>query len=70
MGFSLPAAIGLHHQYLNYPQEFMRLQGDGSFQLNLQELQTLATNRLPVTLYILNNNGYLSIKATQSAFFF
>jgi acetolactate synthase-1/2/3 large subunit len=43
--------------------------GDGSFQLNIQEIQTLVTNRLPVTLYILNNKGYLSIRATQSAFF-
>ena len=43
--------------------------GDGSLQLNLQELQTLVTNKLPVTLYVLNNNGYLSIKATQASFF-
>ena len=43
--------------------------GDGSFQLNLQELQTLVTNKLPITLYILNNNGYLSIRTTQNTFF-
>ena len=69
MGFSLPAAIGAASSISKLPARVHAFTGDGSFQLNLQELQTLATNRLPVTLYILNNNGYLSIKATQSAFF-
>tara|TARA_Y100001968_G_C19307852_1_gene692546 strand:- start:663 stop:1124 length:462 start_codon:yes stop_codon:yes gene_type:complete len=43
--------------------------GDGSFQLNLQELQTVVTFQLDLTIYILNNNGYLSIRSTQNNFF-
>lgn len=69
MGFSLPASIGVAASFGSLPCRVHAVTGDGSFQLNLQEIQTLVTNRLPVTLYILNNKGYLSIKATQSAFF-
>ena len=43
--------------------------GDGSLQFNIQELQTLVTNGLPVKLFVLNNNGYLSIRQTQDRFF-
>ena len=45
------------------------LAGDGSLLMNIQELQTLAQHRLPVKLFVLNNNGYLSIRLTQSSFF-
>jgi len=69
MGFTLPAAIGVSASFEGVASRVHALTGDGSFQLNLQELQTLITNRLPITLYVLNNNGYLSIRATQSAFF-
>jgi len=69
MGFSLPASIGVAASFGSLPGRVHAITGDGSFQLNLQEIQTLVTNRLPVTLYILNNKGYLSIRATQSAFF-
>lgn len=43
--------------------------GDGSLQMNIQELQTLAHYRLPVKLFVWNNDGYLSIRATQRKFF-
>jgi acetolactate synthase-1/2/3 large subunit len=69
MGFSLPASIGVAASLSSSTGRVHAITGDGSFQLNLQEIQTLVTNRLPVTLYILNNKGYLSIRATQSAFF-
>lgn len=69
MGFSLPASIGVAASFGKFSGRVHAITGDGSFQLNLQEIQTLVTNRLPVTLYILNNKGYLSIRATQSAFF-
>lgn len=69
MGFSLPAAIGVAASIDSSSSRVHALTGDGSFQLNLQEIQTLVTSHLPVTLYVLNNNGYLSIRATQSAFF-
>lgn len=69
MGFSLPASIGVATSLSSSSGRVHAITGDGSFQLNLQEIQTLVTNQLPVTLYILNNKGYLSIRATQSAFF-
>ena len=69
MGFSLPAAIGVAATFLLTNARVHALTGDGSFQLNIQELQTLATNNLPVTVYVLNNNGYLSIRSTQTTFF-
>jgi len=42
--------------------------GDGSLQMNIQELQTIVTNQLPVKLIVLNNNGYLLIRTTQNNF--
>lgn len=69
MGFSLPASIGAAASINLTTSRVHAVTGDGSFQLNIQELQTLVTNQLPVTVYVLNNNGYLSIRATQSAFF-
>ena len=45
------------------------LAGDGSIMLNLQELQTIAGNRLPIKLIVLNNNGYSSIRQTQQNYF-
>ena len=45
------------------------LAGDGSIQLNIQELQTIVHQGLPVKIFVLNNRGYLSIRQTQSNFF-
>ena len=45
------------------------LTGDGSLQMNLQELQTVKLHRLPLKLFVYNNGGYLSIKLTQKSFF-
>jgi acetolactate synthase-1/2/3 large subunit len=45
------------------------LAGDGSLMMNLQELQTVAGNRLPIKVFILNNQGYHSIRQTQRNFF-
>lgn len=66
MGFTLPAAIGAA---VGKGGEVFGITGDGSFQLNIQELQTIVHNKLPVKIFILNNNGYLSIRATQNKFF-
>ncbi len=66
MGYGLPAAIGAAFACGG---EVVCLEGDGSIQMNLQELQTLLTYRLPVKLFVYNNAGYLSIKTTQRAFF-
>ncbi len=66
MGYDLPAAIGAARA-LKKP--IICLAGDGSIMMNLQELQTIITNRLPITIYLLNNCGYQSIKQTQKNFF-
>ena len=66
MGYDLPAAIGAS---MASGRRVVCLAGDGSLQMNLQELQTLAGLRLPVKLIVLNNQGYHSIRQTQKAFF-
>lgn len=68
MGYGLPAAIGA--ACASEPNRtIVCLEGDGSIQMNLQELQTLLTYHLPVKLFVYNNDGYLSIKTTQKSFF-
>ena len=67
MGFDLPGAIGACIGSGRKP--VVCLAGDGSIQMNVQELQTIATNRLPITIFVLNNDGYLSIRLTQQNFF-
>lgn len=67
MGFALPATIGT---YLANPNTTtIGVTGEGSFQFNIQELQTIVHNNLPIKIFILNNGGYLSIKNTQTKFF-
>ena len=43
--------------------------GDGSIQMNIQELQTIVHHHLPLKIFVLNNSGYLSMRVTQSGFF-
>ena len=66
MGYDLPAAIGAA---LASGRDVICLAGDGSIQMNLQELQTVRHYNLPVKIFILNNEGYHSIKMTQTSFF-
>ena len=67
MGYGLPAAIGAC--FGNDKKKIICLDGDGSFQMNLQELQTIVHHNLPITIFLLNNNGYHSIRQTQNNFF-
>jgi acetolactate synthase-1/2/3 large subunit len=67
MGYDLPAAVGA--AVAREGKRVICLAGDGSFQLNIQELQTVIHHHLPVKIFILNNGGYLSIRSTQEAFF-
>ena len=67
MGYALPAAIGVSVAIGD--QRVLAITGDGSFQQNIQELQTLVHYRLPVKLFILNNDGYLSIRTSQKNYF-
>ena len=66
MGFGLPYAIGA---CLATGKRTVLINGDGAFQLNIQELQTLSRLGLPVKMFILDNDGYASIRATQRNLF-
>jgi len=68
MGFTLPATIGVSAARKNNGN-VIGITGDGSFQMNIQELQTIVHNKLPIKLFIWNNNGYLSIRFTQIRYF-
>lgn len=67
MGYSLPAAIGV--SAATGDARVLAVTGDGSFQQNIQELQMLLHYGFPVKLFILNNDGYLSIRASQKNYF-
>ena len=67
MGYGLPAAIGLCIS--GGCRKTICLEGDGSIMMNLQELQTIITNKLPIQLFLINNNGYHSIRLTQTNLF-
>jgi acetolactate synthase-1/2/3 large subunit len=65
MGY-MPAALGMASA--NPGNDVYCITGDGSFQMNIQELQTIVYNSLPIKLLVLNNNGYLLIRLTQDNF--
>jgi acetolactate synthase-1/2/3 large subunit len=66
MGFTIPACIGAAFAK---DGDVIGVTGDGSFMMNMQELQTIAHYNLPVKLFVWNNDGYLSIRTTQKKFF-
>jgi len=67
MGFSVPGSIGVAKANPN--KHIIVVTGDGSFNTNLQELSVIKSHNLPITIFVLDNNGYLSIKNTQKKFF-
>ena len=67
MGYGLPAAVGLC--IAGGRRETICLEGDGSIMMNLQELQTIVTNNLPIKIFLINNDGYHSIRITQTNLF-
>ena len=67
MGYGLPAAIGTCIG--GNRKETICLEGDGSIMMNLQELQTIISNHLPIKIFLINNNGYHSIRITQTNLF-
>ncbi len=83
MGYDLPAAIGCAVEHYEEDdlmigeekvvtedkQNVTLVTGEGSIMMNLQELQTIATNKLPVRIFIMDNEGYHSIRQTQKNFF-
>ena len=67
MGYDLPAAIGAC--IANGKEDTICITGDGSIMMNLQELQTITTNKLPIKIFLINNNGYHSMRLTQNNLF-
>jgi len=66
MGYDLPAAIGAH---MASGKKVYCIAGDGSMQMNIQELQTIIHNKMNITIFLFSNDGYHSIRQTQKAFF-
>lgn len=67
MGFSQPAAIGACLAAHKRPT--ICIDGDGGFQLNIQELETVRRLNLPITFFVMNNQGYASIRSSQENYF-
>lgn len=67
MGSGLPLAIGAC--VANKKKPVICMEGDGSLMLNIQELQTMIYHKLPIKLFIYNNNGYYSIRNTHTNYF-
>ncbi len=66
MGYDLPASIGA---CVASGKPVICITGDGSIMMNLQELQTIVHYKLPIKIYVLNNNGYRSLEQTQTNYF-
>ena len=67
MGFGLPASIGV--SLAKGGRRTICVDGDGGFQFNIQELETVARLQLPLKFFILNNDGYASIRSSQKGWF-
>ncbi len=65
MGWGLPAAIGAFFAKKKSNSNVICLSGDGGFQMNVQELSTIMHHKIPMKIFIFNNEGYLTIKQTQ-----
>jgi acetolactate synthase-1/2/3 large subunit len=67
MGFALPAAVGA--AFAAAPRPVVVVAGDGGFQTNIQELQTIARNRLPVKMVVINNGCHGMVRQFQESYF-
>ena len=63
MGFALPSVVGAY--YASGKQRVIMIEGDGSLQLNIQELETIVANQINVKMFIFNNQGYAAITTMQ-----
>lgn len=66
MGYAFPASIGA--SIAQNKSKVICIDGDGSIQINIQEMQTLKVNNLPVKIIVINNNGYGIIKQFQALY--
>jgi len=67
MGYAIPASVGIH--YANPSLNIILVIGEGSFFTNVQELAVIRKLNIPVKIFVINNDGYMSIKQTQDKFF-
>jgi len=67
MGYAVPMAIAVSID--NPGREVIAVDGDGGFMFNVQELETIHRLQLPIKFFVLNNDGYSSIRASQTAYF-
>lgn len=67
MGFALPATVGICRA--SDRKEVIGITGDGSFMLNMQEIQTMVGYNLPIKIFVWNNNGYMGIRKMQKTMF-
>ena len=67
MGFGIAASIGV--SLATGRSRTICVDGDGGFQMNIQELATVAHHRLPLKFFVLNNGGYAAIRGSQNSFF-
>ena len=67
MGLAIPLAIGC--STANKDAQILAVTGDGSLELNIQELKTVSYYNMNIKLFVINNGGYVSIRSTQDALF-
>ena len=67
MGYAIPASIGAY--FADPTLNITIVIGEGSFYTNMQELAVIRQHKIPVKIFVINNDGYMSIKQTQDKFF-
>lgn len=67
MGYAIPASVGVH--FADPSLNITLVIGEGSFYTNMQELAVIRQHNIPVKIFVINNDGYMSIKQTQDKFF-
>lgn len=67
MGYALPASVGTH--FADPSLNIVIVIGEGSFYTNMQELAVIRQHNIPVKIFVINNDGYMSIKQTQNRLF-
>jgi len=67
MGYAIPASVGVH--FADPDLNIVLVIGEGSFYTNMQELAVIREHQIPVKIFVINNDGYMSIKQTQNKMF-
>jgi acetolactate synthase-1/2/3 large subunit len=67
MGYAVPASVGVH--FADPSLNIVLVIGEGSFYTNMQELAVIRQHQIPVKIFVINNDGYMSIKQTQNKMF-